>query len=85
MVRGAFGRDLDHAGDRRGVLGVTQRGVAVERVDRGESRVAGLAAVAAVLLKVVEERSDQRRVEITEIQLARLVAGLLLSEGQKQP
>jgi hypothetical protein len=54
-------------------------------VDRGESRVAGLAAVAAVLLKVVEERSDQRRVEITEIQLARLVAGLLLSEGQKQP
>ena len=81
----AFGWDLDHAGDRGGVLGVAQRRVAVERVDRGEPCVAGLGAVAAVLFEVVEERSDQRRVEVGEVQLAWLLAGLLLGVGQQQP
>ncbi len=45
----------------------------------------GLRTVAAVLLEVVEERADQRRVEVSEVQLARLLAGLLLGEREQQP
>jgi hypothetical protein len=44
----------------------------------------GLGAVSAVVLEVVEERSDQRCVEVGEVQLAWLLASLLLGEGQEQ-
>ncbi len=57
----AFGRDRQHALDDVGVLGVAQRGVAEQRVDRGEAGVAGPDAVAALGFEVVEERADQRR------------------------
>ena len=40
----AFERDRHHASDRREVLGVSERGVAVERVDRCEAGVAGSGA-----------------------------------------
>jgi hypothetical protein len=58
----AFGWDLNHPTDARGVLGMPQRGVPVERVDRREARVAGPGAVASFVFEVVEERADQRRV-----------------------
>jgi hypothetical protein len=44
----AFGGDGQDAGDEGGVLGVAQRRVAESGVDRGEPRVAGPDAVAAV-------------------------------------
>ena len=44
----AFERDRHHPADRREVLGVAQRGVPVERVDRRQPDVAGPGAVAAV-------------------------------------
>ena len=80
----ALGGDLDHAGDRRHVLGVAEGGVAVERVDRRQPRVAGRDDVAALVLEVVEERADQRRVQVGELQAVGLLAGLLLREAQQQ-
>ena len=68
-----------------GVLGVLQRREPVEGVDRSEPGVAGSRAVAPVVFEVVEERADQRRVEIVEVQLERLLAGLLVREAQQQP
>jgi hypothetical protein len=38
-----------------------------------------------VLFEVGQERADQRRVEIVDVQLTRLLAGLLICEGQQQP
>jgi hypothetical protein len=67
------------------LLGVFERSEAVEGVDRPEPGVAGPGAVAPVLLEVVEERADQRRVEIVDVQLERLLAGLLLREAKQQP
>ena len=64
----AFGSDLQDAFDRRGVLWVAQHAVPVERADRGQSRVAGPGAAPAVGLEVLEERADQRRVELAEIE-----------------
>jgi len=78
----ALGRDREHALDDRGVLGVAQRGEAKQRVDRGQPRVAGPGAVVAVVLEVVQERRDQRRVEVTEVQRRRLRSGLLVGEAQ---
>ena len=81
----ALGRDRHHPRDRVGVLGMLERGETVERVDRPEPRVAGPGAVAPVLFEMGEERADQRRVEIVDVQLEWLLAGLLVREGQQQP
>ena len=62
-----FGRDRDHARDQRGVLGVAQRGEAEHRMDRRQPRVASPGAVPAFVLEMVEERGDQRRVEILDL------------------
>jgi hypothetical protein len=64
---------------------MAERGEAVERVDRPEARVAGPGAVAPVFFEMGEERADQRRVEIVDVQLERLLGGLLLGEGEQQP
>jgi hypothetical protein len=58
----ALGRDGQHPGDHLGVLGVAQRRVAEQRVDRREPGVAGPWAVAPVMFKMVQELTDQRRV-----------------------
>jgi hypothetical protein len=65
----AFGPDLQHPLDRRGVLWVTQQAIAVEGADRGQARVAGPRAAPAVGLEVIQERADQRRVELAEIEV----------------
>jgi len=62
-----------------------KRGEPVEGVDRPQAGVARPGAVAAVLLEVPEERADQRCVEIVDVQLERLLAGLFLREAQQQP
>jgi hypothetical protein len=54
-------------------------------VDRRQAVVAGAGAVAPFCFEVVEERADQRRVEIVEVQLARLLAGPLGGEREQQP
>ena len=80
-----LGRDREHAADRVGVFGVFERCVVEQRADCGEPGVAGADAVAAFVLEVIEERADQRRVEIVEIQLAGLLAGPLGGEREQQP
>ena len=60
----AFGWYRQHPGNDRGILGVLQRGVAEQRVDRGEAGVAGPGTVAAFGLQVVKERADQGCVQI---------------------
>ena len=80
MLLGAFGWDREHALDRVGVLGVVQREVGEQRVDRREPRVAGRDRVVAFVFEVVEERGDQRRVEIGEVQRAGRLAGLLVAK-----
>ena len=59
-------------------------GVAEQRVDRRQPPVAGACLVAALALEVVEERSDQRRIEIADVQRGRLFPRALGSEGQQQ-
>jgi hypothetical protein len=53
-------------------------------VDRAEAGVAGSRAVAAVVFEVLEERADQWRVEIVDVELEGLLAGLLVCEAQQQ-
>ena len=65
----AFGSDLQDPFDRRGVLWVTQHAVPVERPDRCQTGVAGPGAAPAVGFEVVEERADQPRVELAEVEL----------------
>lgn len=81
----ALGWDLDHTRDRLGVLGVAQRGVAVERVDRCQASIPRAGSIASLILEVVEESADQRRVQVAEVKLAGLLAGLALREAQQQP
>jgi hypothetical protein len=57
------------------VLGVVQRGVAEQRVDGGEPPVAGADLITSLVFEVVEERGDQRRVQVSDIQRGRLLAG----------
>jgi hypothetical protein len=61
-----------------------ERGETVERVDRAEAGVAGAGAVAAVAFEVDEEGADQCRVEVIDVQLERLLAGLVVREAQQQ-
>jgi hypothetical protein len=81
----ALGRDRHHSRDRVRVLGMSERSEAVERVDRPEARVARSGTVAPLLFDVGEERADQRCVEVVEVQLERLLAGLTLGEREQQP
>ena len=67
------------------MLGVAIGGEAEERVDRREAGVAGLDAAAAVVLQVLEERADQRGVEVLEVELRRRLAGPLLRKAEQQP
>ena len=78
----ALGRDRHHARDRVRVLGVLERGVAVEGVDGAQTGVAGAGAVAAVAFEVGEERADQRRGQVVDVQLERLLAGLVVRVAQ---
>ena len=65
--------------------GCLERGVSEQRADRGQPRVAGADLVAALVLEVIEERADQRRLKIVDVEIARRGAGLLGDEGEQQP
>ena len=85
VALGAFGWDREHAPDRVGVFWVVQREVGEQRVDRREPVVAGRDHVVASVFEVVEERGDQRRVEIGDVQGARRLAGAFGGEAEQQP
>jgi hypothetical protein len=81
----ALGRDGQDALDRGGVLGVAQRGVAKQRADRRQARVAGADRVAALVFEVIQERADQRRLEVVDVESAGRLDGVLRGECQQQP
>jgi hypothetical protein len=85
LAVGPFGRDGHDALDDGCVVEVAQCREAEQRVDRGQPGVAGADAVAAVVFEVVEERADQRRVEVGDLERGGLPAGLAGCEGQEQP
>jgi hypothetical protein len=69
--------DREDALDCGGVLGMLERGVVKRRADRRGSGVTGADGVRALVLEVVEERADQRRVGIVDFQAAGLFGGAL--------
>ena len=77
----AFGGDVEHSGDERGVLGVAQGGEAEEAADGGQAGVAGADAVVAFGLEVVEEVADQLGVEVGQVELVGLLAAALLARS----
>jgi hypothetical protein len=81
----ALGGDGQHPLDERGMLGMAQRGVAEERADGSQARVAGAHGVAAVALEVVEEGADERRVEVREVEPRGRRARPLGGEPQEEP
>ena len=78
---GAFRGDRQDPADGRGVVGAAQRRVGEQGVDRGEAVVAGRGAVAAPGFEVVEERPDQRGVNVGEVESRGRRAELLLGEA----
>jgi hypothetical protein len=64
----ALGRDSQHPFDQRGVLRVAQGGKTEQRMDGRQTGVAGPRPVAALSLKIVEERPDQWCVEVGEVE-----------------
>jgi hypothetical protein len=42
-------------------------------------------AVAAIVFEMGEERANQRRVEVVDVELKRLLAGLPVGEAEQQP
>ena len=66
------------------MLGVTQGGVAKQRADRRQARVAGPDRVAALVLEVIQERADQRRLEIVDVEIAGRLVTVLGGECKQQ-
>ncbi len=62
-----------------------QRGVAEERSDRRQPSIAGANAVVTVCLEMIQERSNQRCVEIRELKLTGLFADSFTDEREQQP
>jgi hypothetical protein len=62
-----------------------KRGVLEEGADRGQAKVAGADGIVAVVLNVIQERADERRVEIVQRELRRRFFELLLGKTEKQP
>ena len=71
----AAGRDGQDLADHGGVLGCPRGRVAEQGVDRGQPGVAGGAAVPALFFQVLQERADQRGVEVGEAEPAGRLAG----------
>src|SRR4051794_22223252 len=64
--------------------GAPRGGIPEQRVDRGQSGVAGSAAVAPLLFQVLQERADQRGVQVGEAERRRL-PGLFTHEDEEEP
>jgi hypothetical protein len=81
----ALAWDREHALGQGDVLGVPQRAVVKERVDRGEPDVAGAGGVRTLVLEVLEKRPDRRRVEVRDLQPGWWCPGCLVDVGQEEP
>ena len=71
---------LDHM--QRGY--VTSAGELQERTQRGQSQVAAANPVMPLLLQIIEERQDQFRLDVDQLQAGRHLAQLMAGELQEQ-
>jgi hypothetical protein len=62
-----------------------QGSVGEQGVDRCQPVVAGADAVVPVLFEVLQERGDERGVQVGDVELAGLGAGSLAGEAEQQP
>ena len=81
----ALGRNREHPGDERGVLGMAVRGEGEPRAQRDQPGVAGGDAHAAFFLKAGEEPADRAGVEVLEAELGRLLPAGPGHIGEEQP
>ncbi len=77
-------RDGQDLTDHDGVLGGPRGGIPEQRMDSSQPRVAGRAAVAPLLFQVLQERADQRGVQVSEAEPAGSLPGLLVGEGEQE-
>ena len=56
-----------HALDYGGMLGMSKRCVPEQRTDGGKSSVASARTILPLLLKMVEEGADERRIKIVDV------------------
>ena len=82
---GALGLDGQHAADGVHLVGCLQGGVAEQGVDGGQPVVAGGGAVAPGRLQVSEERADGNGVQVGQVELGGLLAGLVVDVAEEQP
>ena len=81
---GELDRDGEDTLDRAGMLGVAERRVGEQRVDRREAVVAGAHAVVPHHLQVLQEGTDERRVKVGEVELIGPLARPLGGKAQQQ-
>jgi hypothetical protein len=60
-------------------------GILEEGADRGQAKVAGADGVVTTVLNVIQECTDERRVEIVEHELRGRFFEVLLGKSEKQP
>ena len=75
---------LQDALDHGRVLGMAQGAEQEQCMHRDQPGVPSADAVAAVAFRVAEERTDQGRVQIGDLQVGWLFAGVLGGEGEQQ-
>ena len=64
---------------------MAKRGVAKQGANRGEPSVAGAHTVSPLLLEMVQKSTDERRIEVAEIQLRGRDASPRRREAQQEP
>ena len=75
-----LGWDGQNPLDQQGVLGVAQCRVGEQRADRCQSHVAGSDAVMSLVLQMIQESGDHRRVQVVPVELGGHPVGLLVYE-----
>jgi hypothetical protein len=79
-----FGRERQNAADAVGVFRMSQCREPKQRVDRGESGVAGPDAVAALAFQIVEKTADPGCVEVGDVHSRRCEPGAVGAVAQQQ-
>ena len=80
----ALAGNREDAGGQVEGLGRSQRREADEGADGGQTRIAGLNAVASILFEVIEERQDDGRIEVVERERVGLPLAVLIEKGEQQ-
>src|SRR5262245_27133922 len=80
----ALVRDGENTPDERGVFGLTEGSEVEERVDGSKARVACADRVATTVLELGQEVTDDRGVEVGEVETGGPFTGAFVNEGEQQ-